>query len=76
MQPKARHMVTRTGRWIAGATLVTTLSIAGLMAASNGTDAGELRLDDLTFSTNVPEPIVPCVLALGALLRWTARRRA
>ena len=49
MQPKARHMVTRTGRWIAGATLVTTLSIAGLMAASNGTDAGELRLDDLTF---------------------------
>jgi len=32
------------------ATLVTTLSIAGLLAASYGTDAVELRQDDLTFS--------------------------
>ena len=43
-------MVTGTRRWTAAAMLVTTLSIAGLMAASYGTDAGELRQDDLTFS--------------------------
>ena len=44
----SRHMVTTTASVIPNA--VTTLSIAGLLAASYGTDAVELRQDDLTFS--------------------------
>jgi hypothetical protein len=50
MERKSRHMATRRPGWTAAATLVTTLSIAVLMAASHGTDAGERRPDDLTFS--------------------------